>query len=64
MPATNAQLKAIKKYKAENAKKINFELSRKTETDLIEWLDSQPNKQGYLKELIRADMARKQGSST
>jgi hypothetical protein len=32
--------------------------NKKYDDDILVWLDSQDNKQGYLKALIRADMAR------
>lgn len=52
----------VKTYIKENVKQIKFGLNKKTEADLLEWLEEQPNKQGYLKELIRADMERKKNA--
>lgn len=51
---SEAQLKAVKKYK----KKVNRITVDFTppETDLWEHLQSQPKKQTYIKDLIRADM--------
>lgn len=54
--ATDAQRKAIKKYK-EKVKRITLEFSP-TESDLWERVSNQPNKQGYIKALIRADLER------
>lgn len=42
-----------KKYDAKNTKMIAVKLNNKTDKDILEWLDSQPNKQGAIKEAIR-----------
>lgn len=52
--ATEAQKKAKKKYR-EKGNRISLDFYP-TETDLWEHIQSQPNKQGYIKNLIRADM--------
>jgi hypothetical protein len=52
--ATEAQRKAIKEFK-KKVKRFGIEFSP-TENDLWEHLQQQPNKQGYIKSLIRADM--------
>ena len=52
--ATEAQKKAIKKYK-EKLKRMTIDFSP-AEADLIEQIEKQPNKQGYIKALIRADL--------
>lgn len=52
-----AQLRAAQKYKREKIKRITIEFSP-VEADLWERLQNQPNKQGYIKGLIRADMER------
>ena len=57
---TSAQLRASQKYKKENIKRITVDFSPK-ESDLWEQLNKQPNKQGYIKALIRADMESKKG---
>ena len=48
------------KYNAEYEKKmvkqIKFGLNRNTMNDVIEWLDTKDNKQGYIIELIRDDI--------
>lgn len=51
-----AQLRAAKKYK-QKVKRFGLEFAP-TEIDLYEHIQSQPNKQGYIKALIRADMER------
>ena len=49
-----------KKYQAEwskkNVKGIYIKLCQSTDADIIRWLSEHTNKQGYIKELIRADM--------
>lgn len=57
--ATEAQVKAQKKYCAKNTRQVNLKLNRRTDADVLEKLDSVPSKQGYIKELIRADLAKK-----
>ena len=43
-------------YIKDNIRQIRLTLNQKTEQDLIDWMESKANKQGYLKDLIRADM--------
>lgn len=50
-------------YAKKNVKQIKMNLNLNTDTDIIEWLDTQQNKQGYLKELIRADMKKQKRKS-
>lgn len=54
--ATEAQIRAQRKYDAENTLQVHLKLNRRTDSDVLEKLDSVPNKQGYIKELIRADL--------
>lgn len=54
--ASEAQIKAQKKYDAENTLQVHLKLNRRTDGDVLEKLDSVPNKQGYIKQLIRADL--------
>lgn len=58
MPVTEAHKRASMKYDKENMRQIKFNLSLKYDQDIISYIDTLPNKQGYLKSLIRADMAR------
>lgn len=44
------------KWNQANTWIFNIRLMRTTEADLIEWLNTQENKAGYVKSLIRADM--------
>lgn len=52
-----AQLRAAQKYKREKVKRITVDFSP-AETELWDQVSKQPNKQGYIKGLIRADMER------
>lgn len=54
--ATEAQIKAQKKYDAENTRQVHLKLNRSTDKDVLEKLDGVPSKQGYIKALIRADL--------
>lgn len=54
---SEAQKKALDKYKAK-VKRFTVDFTP-TESDLWEHVQKQPNKQGYIKALIRADMEKK-----
>lgn len=56
--ATEAQLKAGRKYDREHTRQIHLKLNRRTDGDVLEKLDSVQSKQGYIKSLIRADLER------
>ncbi|MBR3166908.1 MAG: hypothetical protein IKF16_12145 [Lachnospiraceae bacterium] len=56
--ASDAQKRATEKYDKANTKQIMMKLNKGTDADILEKLASVPNVQGYIKELIRADMAR------
>lgn len=47
---------AVKRYKEKNIRQVKMDLNIKTDADILEKLDSLPNKTGYIKELIRADL--------
>lgn len=53
---TEAEKKAKKKYR-DKGKRLYIDLYP-SEADLIAQVEKQPNKQGYIKGLIRADMER------
>ena len=55
---SQSQRDAVKKYK----KKVNrFSIEfYPTDDELWEWINKQPNKQGYIKNLILADMEKSQ----
>lgn len=52
--ATEAQRKAKNKYR-DQGKRMTVDFYP-SEADLIEQIEKQPNKQGYIKSLIRADI--------
>ena len=56
MPASQALLKAIRKYDDNNTIQFKMKLNKGTDADIIEKLESVPNKQGYIKKLIRNDI--------
>lgn len=53
---SDAQKRAVAKYDRENTKSYLLKLNRKTDADIITFLEQQPNKLAYLKKLIREDM--------
>jgi hypothetical protein len=46
------------RYLKANAVNYSFRVMKHTEADVIQKLESVPNKAGYIKSLIRADIAR------
>ena len=57
--ASEAQKRAQKKYDEANRKNwriVNIKLNRITDAEIIEKLESVPSIQGYIKDLIRADL--------
>ena len=56
--ATDAQIKAQAKYDAENTRQVHLKLNRNTDKDVLDKLDEVPSKQGYIKRLIREDLAK------
>ena len=57
--STESQIRASVKYNKENTVQIYLKLNRSTDADLIDSLNRVKNKQGYIKELIRRDIAKK-----
>ena len=53
-----AQIKASNKYTKEHSKSYLIRFNRDTEQDIIKYLDSLDNKQGYIKNLIKDDIER------
>lgn len=45
-----------KEYDASNTVQIRLKLNKKTDADILDRLDEVPNKQGYIKGLIRDDL--------
>lgn len=48
------------RYVAKNIVRVVVQLNRKTDADILKHLEGVENRQGYIKSLIRADIARKQ----
>ena len=57
--STESQIRASIRYNKENTVQISLKLNRSTDADLIDSLNRVKNKQGYIKELIRKDIAKK-----
>ncbi len=51
--------KAQSKYDKEHTQGLYIKLNVKTDLDIIQWLWTQPSKQGAIKRLIREEIARK-----
>lgn len=49
------------KYHKEKGRVISIRLFTPQDDDILAYLDAQPNKAGYFRELVRADMAKKNG---
>lgn len=56
--ARRAKNKAKDRYDKENTRPIKLKFNLKHDADILEKLESVPSMQGYIKELIRADIAR------
>lgn len=56
MATTEAQKKAVAKYDAENTVRVMLKLNKTTDADILKVLEASGNKQGYIKQLIRADL--------
>lgn len=59
MTASKAQLRAQAKYDKDNTVQVKIKLNKKTDSDILDILNSVSNKQGYIKELIRIDRIHK-----
>ena len=56
---SDAQIRAGAKYDAEHTKQIMLKLNKTTDADILAALEACGNIQGYIKSLIRADLANK-----
>lgn len=54
--STEAQKKASKKYRKNNTVRVTLELNLKTDSDIINALNCQKSKMGYIKDLIKKDI--------
>jgi len=52
------------RWDKDNTKQIKCKFNLKTDDDILKWLKKQGNVQGYLKRLIRADIAKHQPGTT
>jgi len=59
MPQSKAQIRATAKYKAQMVVRFGLDCNKVNDADIIARMIAEPNKQGYLKALIRADIAAK-----
>ena len=50
------KIKYQREYAKKQIKQIKFELNIVHDKDILDFLDTKENKQGYIKSLIRADM--------
>lgn len=62
--STEAQLRASRKYDKNNTKLFQMKLNKKTDEDILNFLDGLENKQGFLKELIRKAMKGEEAAPT
>lgn len=53
-------MKSHQKWVAENTTRIVMNLNHNTDKDVLEKLSKVPSKQGYIKGLIRADIAKEE----
>lgn len=53
---SEAQKKAVAKYKQKYIRQIVLRLNKKTDSDILTKLDAVDNRQGYIKKLIREDI--------
>lgn len=58
MAVSDAQRKANEKYRRSSVRQVTVRFYP-DDAEVWEWLQSQPNKQGYIRELIREDMGRR-----
>jgi hypothetical protein len=56
MASSEAKKKAVRKYDDKMTRQIKMKLNVGTDADILDKLDSVPNKQGYIKNLIRDDL--------
>ena len=54
--STDAQIRAAVKYDKNNTRLIQMKLNKKTDADILEFLDGLDNRQGFIKDLIRKHM--------
>lgn len=63
MPASEAQKRASAKWDKANTTRQVLKLHNRTDADILKALEESGNKQGYIKALIRADIAARQAAT-
>lgn len=56
--SSEARKRAVSKYDASHTKQIKLKLNLGTDKDILDKLDAEENVQGYIKRLIREDIAK------
>ena len=56
--SSKAQVRASRRYNDANTRQVKLVLNLRTDADILEQLDRQPSKMGYIKDLIREDLKR------
>jgi len=56
---SDARRRANERYDETHTRQIKLKLNLKTDADVLDALDASGNIQGYIKDLIRADIARR-----
>ncbi len=46
-------MNAKERWDAKNTRQVKMKLNKRTDADILDWLDQQENKQGAIKALIR-----------
>lgn len=54
--ASEAQRRAVAKYDEANTVSYTIKLNKTTDSDIINLIDSQDNKQGYIKNVLRNEI--------
>ena len=52
-PANEKFIAYLKDYDKQNARYMRFKFNKKTDADVIAWLEKQPSMQGAIKYLVR-----------
>lgn len=61
-PSSDAHRRAVSKYNKENSRTFSVSLLKHSEADVLEYLDSLPNKRAYFINLIREEIKRQGGN--
>jgi hypothetical protein len=59
MAMTEAQKRAQERFRKARTTQVNLKLHKEIDADIIARLEEEPSKIGYIKQLIRADIARR-----